>query len=179
MSSATCLNLFDLQSVGAVVAALAGNSLAIMTEQWKIGEVSNFEYLMHLNTLAGRSFNDWTQYPVFPWILADYTSERLDLTNPATFRCGLDIANLKMLSWWSLVYWRDFTKPMGAQTTRRETEAREKYEMLRDNPTYYDLTLFLLRIGQTWHMPFALGNRLNRLSILAHITPLLALFCII
>ena len=98
MSSATCLNLFDLQSVGAVVAALAGNSLAIMTEQWKIGEVSNFEYLMHLNTLAGRSFNDWTQYPVFPWILADYTSERLDLTNPATFRCGLDIANLKMLS---------------------------------------------------------------------------------
>nr|GFC77354.1 hypothetical protein [Tanacetum cinerariifolium] len=25
---------------------------------------------MQLNTLAGRSYNDITQYPVFPWILA-------------------------------------------------------------------------------------------------------------
>lgn len=30
---------------------------------------------MHLNTLAGRSYNDLMQYPVFPWILADYDSE--------------------------------------------------------------------------------------------------------
>ena len=32
------------------------------------GEISNFQYLMHLNTLAGRSYNDLTQYPVFPWV---------------------------------------------------------------------------------------------------------------
>ena len=30
---------------------------------------------MHLNTLAGRSYNDLMQYPVFPWVLADYVSE--------------------------------------------------------------------------------------------------------
>lgn len=30
---------------------------------------------MHLNTLAGRSYNDLMQYPVFPWILADFDSE--------------------------------------------------------------------------------------------------------
>src|SRR3546814_607584 len=76
------------QSVGSVMAALSGNSLSDMTEAWASGEVTNFEYLMHLNTLAGRSFNDWTQYPVFPWILADYMSEVLDLANPATFRYG-------------------------------------------------------------------------------------------
>lgn len=35
-----------------------------MTERWICGEISNFEYLMHLNTLAGRSYNDLTQYPV-------------------------------------------------------------------------------------------------------------------
>lgn len=35
-----------------------------MTERWVGGEISNFEYLMHLNTLAGRSYNDLTQYPV-------------------------------------------------------------------------------------------------------------------
>lgn len=39
------------------------------------GEISNFQYLMHLNTLAGRSYNDLMQYPVFPWILADFDSE--------------------------------------------------------------------------------------------------------
>jgi hypothetical protein len=26
------------------------------------------------------------QYPVFPWVLADYTSQVLDLSNPAVFR---------------------------------------------------------------------------------------------
>lgn len=49
-------------------------------------QVSNFEYLMHLNREAGRSFKDLTQYPVFPWVIADWDSEQLDLSNPATFR---------------------------------------------------------------------------------------------
>lgn len=35
---------------------------------------------------VGRSYNDLGQYPVFPWILKDYTSENLDLQNPASFR---------------------------------------------------------------------------------------------
>jgi hypothetical protein len=35
---------------------------------------------------AGRSYNDLSQYPVFPWILADYTSPVLDLGSAATFR---------------------------------------------------------------------------------------------
>lgn len=30
---------------------------------------------MHLNTAAGRTYNDYMQYPVFPWVLADYTSQ--------------------------------------------------------------------------------------------------------
>ena len=46
-----------------------------MTQRWERGEISNFEYLMCLNTLAGRSYNDLMQYPVFPWIVADYDAE--------------------------------------------------------------------------------------------------------
>ena len=45
------------------------------------GEISNFEYLMCLNTLAGRSYNDLMQYPVFPWIIADYDSQVISLTD--------------------------------------------------------------------------------------------------
>jgi hypothetical protein len=41
---------------------------------------------MQLNKLAGRTFNDLMQYPAFPFILADYVSPELDLTNPKTFR---------------------------------------------------------------------------------------------
>lgn len=52
-------------------------------------QVSNFDYLMYLNREAGRSFNDLTQYPIFPWVLQDYTSSRLDLDDPATFRSAL------------------------------------------------------------------------------------------
>ncbi|KAK2875577.1 hypothetical protein FQN49_001601 [Arthroderma sp. PD_2] len=78
------------------------------TRKWLKGEMSNFHYLMLVNTLAGRTFNDLTQYPVFPWILADYTSEELDLTNPRTFR--------------------DLSKPMGCQTIAREADFRSRYQ---------------------------------------------------
>ncbi len=46
-----------------------------MTQRWQRAEVSNFEYLMYLNTMAGRTYNYLSQYPIFPWILKDYESE--------------------------------------------------------------------------------------------------------
>ena len=39
---------------------------------WKKYEISNFELLMWLNIYANRSYNDISQYPVFPWILNDF-----------------------------------------------------------------------------------------------------------
>lgn len=85
-----------------------------MTQRWQRGEITNFYYLMYLNTLAGRSYNDLSQYPVFPWILADYNSEKLNLTNPATFR--------------------DLSKPMGAQSTKRLLKFLKRYNEW-DDPT--------------------------------------------
>jgi len=57
------------------------------TELWRRRQMSNFEYLMRLNIIAGRSYNDTNQYPVFPWIIADYDSPALDVTNPAVRAC--------------------------------------------------------------------------------------------
>ncbi|KAK8075025.1 hypothetical protein PG997_009688, partial [Apiospora hydei] len=89
--------------------------------KWQRGEMSNFHYLMLVNTMAGRTFNDLTQYPVFPWILADYTSEELDLEDPATYR--------------------DLSKPMGAQTPSRRADAMERFnaavEMEDQAPFHY------------------------------------------
>eukprot|EP00002_Diphylleia_rotans_P003245 TRINITY_DN1221_c0_g1_i2.p1 TRINITY_DN1221_c0_g1~~TRINITY_DN1221_c0_g1_i2.p1 ORF type:complete len:3045 (-),score=601.73 TRINITY_DN1221_c0_g1_i2:105-9239(-) len=83
-----------------------------LTTKWQQGQLSNFQYLMHLNTMAGRTYNDLTQYPVFPWVIADYTSETLDLGDEKIYR--------------------DLTKPMGAITDRREEIARERFELWDD-----------------------------------------------
>ncbi|XP_068022264.1 WD repeat- and FYVE domain-containing protein 4 [Melanerpes formicivorus] len=78
-----------------------------MLQKWQKREISNFDYLIYLNTLAGRSYNDYMQYPVFPWVLADYVSKTLNLTNPHTFR--------------------DLSKPMGAQTMERKRKFVQRY----------------------------------------------------
>uniref|UniRef100_A0A672QYT0 WD repeat and FYVE domain containing 3 n=1 Tax=Sinocyclocheilus grahami TaxID=75366 RepID=A0A672QYT0_SINGR len=83
-----------------------------VTQRWERGEISNFQYLMHLNTLAGRSYNDLMQYPVFPWILADFDSEELDLNNPKTFR--------------------NLSKPMGAQTDDRLIQYKKRFKDWED-----------------------------------------------
>jgi hypothetical protein len=88
--------------------------------RWAKGEISNFHYLMLINTMAGRTFNDLTQYPVFPWILADYTSDELDLDNPKTFR--------------------DLSKPMGAQHASRQADFVERYKSfaeMGDQPPFH------------------------------------------
>jgi hypothetical protein len=79
-----------------------------ITQRWENGEISNFDYLMQLNTLAGRSYNDLNQYPVFPWIIADYDSEDLDLDDACTYR--------------------DLGKPMGGQTPNRAEGFQIRYE---------------------------------------------------
>ncbi|NXK69466.1 NBEL2 protein, partial [Sylvietta virens] len=48
----------------------------------------------------------------FPWILRDYTSETLDLTNPAVFR--------------------DLSKPIGVANERHARDVKEKYESFED-----------------------------------------------
>ncbi|CCE63441.1 hypothetical protein TPHA_0E03510 [Tetrapisispora phaffii CBS 4417] len=80
------------------------------TQLWVKGEISNFYYLMILNTLAGRSFNDLTQYPVFPWIISDCVSDTISLKDKNIYR--------------------DLSKPMGAQTEKRAAQFKERYESL-------------------------------------------------
>ena len=69
---------------------------------------------MALNLMAGRTFNDITQYPVFPWILADYTSETLDLSDSSVYR--------------------DLSKPMGALNPDRLEQLLDRYEDLDGFP---------------------------------------------
>ncbi|KAL7555059.1 hypothetical protein ACHAWF_018688 [Thalassiosira exigua] len=86
------------------------NLRAKITSQWVQGKITNFDFIMHMNSFAGRTYNDLTQYPVFPWVLADYESEEIDLNDPGVYR--------------------DFSKPMGGQNETRAIQFRERYEAL-------------------------------------------------
>jgi hypothetical protein len=57
-----------------------------VTADWMSGRLSNFQYLMRLNIFGGRSFSEPSLYPFMPWILRDYRSQQIDLTNPAIYR---------------------------------------------------------------------------------------------
>ena len=39
---------------------------------WTKWKINNFSFLMWMNFFANRSYNDISQYPVFPWILSNY-----------------------------------------------------------------------------------------------------------
>jgi hypothetical protein len=47
-------------------------SLERATEEWEEHGMSNYEYLLFLNFVSGRTFNDLTQYPVMPWTRIDF-----------------------------------------------------------------------------------------------------------
>ncbi len=84
--------------------------LTDLRAEWMRGELSNFDYIMQLNSHAGRSYNDLMQYPVFPFVLADYSSAVLDLTRADTFR--------------------NLAKPVSVQHRQSEQRYREKFQTL-------------------------------------------------
>lgn len=102
-----------------------------MTQKWQRRQIGNLQYLMFLNTIAGRTYQDLNQYPVFPWILTNYESDELDLNLPSNFR--------------------DLSKPVGALNSERRNEFVERYQTW-DNPrippfhygTHYSTAAFTL-----------------------------------
>lgn len=102
-----------------------------MTQKWQRREISNFEYLMFLNTIAGRTYNDLNQYPVFPWVLTNYDSRELDLSQPSNYR--------------------DLSKPIGALNPSRREYFEERYESWENETippfhygTHYSTSAFVL-----------------------------------
>ena len=53
---------------------------------WTNGFMTTYDYIMLLNSLAGRTYNDLAQYPIFPWVLSDYTSPEINLIDEKSYR---------------------------------------------------------------------------------------------
>uniref|UniRef100_A0A3P8W4F7 Lysosomal trafficking regulator n=1 Tax=Cynoglossus semilaevis TaxID=244447 RepID=A0A3P8W4F7_CYNSE len=91
---------------------LEHGNITALTQLWGSGQITNFEYLTHLNKHAGRSFNDLMQYPVFPFILRDYTSETLDLQEASIYR--------------------NLIKPIAVQSKEKEDRYVDNYRYLEE-----------------------------------------------
>lgn len=89
--------------------------LQSISEAWQEHRISNYDYLMYLNLVAGRSFCDLTQWPVMPWILRDYKSSTLDLADPKCFR--------------------DLSKPIGALNPDRLAIFKDRYWQMIESGT--------------------------------------------
>ncbi|XP_074031053.1 protein FAN [Leptinotarsa decemlineata] len=89
----------------------------VMTLQWQNGVISNYDYLLYINSLGDRTVNDLTQYPVFPWIISNYTSRELDLDDCANYR--------------------DLSKPVGALNSTRLLRLLERYNEMPDPKFLY------------------------------------------
>ena len=90
-------------------------------EAWKEWKMTNYEFLMWMNIYGNRSFNDISQYPVFPWILNDYNDPLKTEGEENEQKYNI----------------RDMATPMGMMTVSDESEARkelfiENYETLKE-----------------------------------------------
>ena len=85
-----------------------------ITNDWTKGLLSNYDYLLALNRMAGRTYHDISNYPIMPWVLSNYTSQTVpDLSDRNNFR--------------------DLTKPMGALDPDRLAKFLQKYNALKSS----------------------------------------------
>ena len=87
---------------------------------WSKYSITNYDYLILLNTLAGRTFNDLSQYFIFPWIIKGF--------------------NKDILNWISSSIYRDLSVPIYACDADIE-KIKNKYELL-DDEKYHSGTFF-------------------------------------
>jgi hypothetical protein len=101
-----------LPSVGPLFALLLLNSTPEkVMKLWREERISTYDYLMYLNVMGGRSFNDLAQYPIFPWTLGDFKRETPTVA-------------------------RDLALPMGSQNASRAEKFRLVYAET-DPPVHY------------------------------------------
>ena len=121
-------------------------------EMWKEWKLTNYELLMWLNIYGNRSFNDISQYPVFPWVLNDYKDP---LKNEIDKSYNL----------------RDMSLPMGMMALDEKGEQRKElfllnYETLKESadegmkPYFY---------GSNYSNPIYVCNYLMRIFPFTHI----------
>uniref|UniRef100_A0A0N5AE21 Non-specific serine/threonine protein kinase n=1 Tax=Syphacia muris TaxID=451379 RepID=A0A0N5AE21_9BILA len=152
-------------------------NLQATTQLWREGSITNFEYLMQLNKLAGRSFNDLMQYPVFPFVLADYISETINLTDATIYRClhlSLRFVHFMKMLFTGLfrcvtkchrcfLFLSDLGRPMAIQNKNMEQHYLHNYTCLEQERERAFLTHSTTTLG-----PYHYGSHYSNSGIVVH-----------
>uniref|UniRef100_A0A0L8HLN3 BEACH domain-containing protein n=2 Tax=Octopus bimaculoides TaxID=37653 RepID=A0A0L8HLN3_OCTBM len=122
-----------------------GENMSSIQQLWGSGRMTNFEYLTLLNKIAGRSFNDLMQYPIFPFIIRNYENEELDLSNQSLYR--------------------DLSKPIAVQDKSREKKYIENYQYLKQ-----EYEKFLSKNDETFYRvaPYHYGSHYSNSGTVLH-----------
>ena len=101
--------------------------LSEITDLWTKNKVSNFDYLMLLNILSGRSLINLSQYFIFPRIFSDF--------------------NHKILNWISSSIYRDLSYPILSSEPSLREDIKNKYDLLESDKyhsgTFYSTYAFV------------------------------------
>ena len=131
--------------------------LSDIIKKWKNWEIDNFNFLMWLNIFGNRSYNDLSQYPIFPWILTKYQDPLKEIIPD-----------------WNIVdyQYRDMNLPLGMMEITPESEKRKEtflltYETLKEEPTE-GVKPYLY--GTSYSNPFYVSYYLIRLFPFSHIS---------
>ena len=98
--------------------------LSEILKKWKNWEIDNFELLMWFNIFGNRSYNDISQYPIFPWVLSKYKDplkEKLETSDDYDYQ------------------YREMNLPLGMMELDEASKKRkevylEAYETLKEEP---------------------------------------------
>ena len=95
-------------------------------ESFHKGRITNYEYILYLNKYSTRTYNDLSQYPIFPWLLIDYSKIDNILNNLLNNKN--EINDL-----------RDMRYPLSVQTpeSRKEAIIRFQTEKTESFPSHF------------------------------------------
>ena len=72
-----CNKLFEYNNYKTLFSPKKMTTIKNIYMKWIKWEISTFTLLNYMNVLSSRSYHDINQYPVFPWIITNYTSKSL------------------------------------------------------------------------------------------------------
>ena len=148
-------------------------------EMWKNREINNFEFLMWLNIYGNRSYNDISQYPVFPWILGNYEDplikkEKIDKQKrKKNFALNSDSDEEEEEDIFNEDYiYRDLSLPMGMLELEEESKKRkanylETYDTLK-NDNEGEMKPYIY--GTNYSNPMYVCNFMTRIFPFTHIS---------
>ena len=169
-----------------------------IVKKWSNWKINNFSFLMWMNFFANRSYNDISQYPVFPWILSNYddpfkiepfffnsslynANDESNLNDGGSRNVSIsennDIDNekkKKKKNEEDLYNYRDLKLPMGMLEINEESKKRkdyfiELYNTIKDNKDEFEGRKPYF-YGQNYSNPVYVCNFLMRLFPFTHIS---------